>query len=72
MKYKWWNGFRLDVVEWASGFRAVVIEPFNGSMEICKTVYATKEDALRRCWGMVLQACELKALQAAERMDNRK
>ena len=65
-----WNGFRLSVVGVETGFRAVVLEPWDGEGRMCKTVYTTENEAQRRCWGMVRQACELKAAQAAERMAN--
>jgi hypothetical protein len=65
-----WNGFRLSVVGAETGFRSVVIEPWDGEGRMCTTVYATEAEARRRCWGMVRQACEVKAAQAAERMAN--
>ena len=42
-----WNGFRLSVIGTEAGFRAIVIEPWDGEGRMCKTVYATEDEARR-------------------------
>ena len=63
-----WSGFSLSVVGSKDGFRSIVEEPWESEGRMCKAVYPTQDEAQKRCWGMVRMACELKALQAAERM----
>jgi hypothetical protein len=66
-----WNGFSLSVVGVENGFKSVIIEPWESEGRMCKAVYPTQDEAQNRCWGMVLMACELKALQAAKRINKK-
>jgi hypothetical protein len=64
-----WNGFRLVVIQMPDGFRSAVLSPWDKDARMCNTARPTLHDAKARCWGMVRQDCELKAVQAAVRMN---
>lgn len=63
-----WFRFQLMVIEMPDGFRSVILAPWNEDARMCITVRFTLEDAQKRCWGMVREDCELRAVQAAVRM----
>jgi len=64
-----WKGFRLFVIKLRGNFRSVVIESWDKTELMCKSCYVTKEEAQRRCWGIVLLACEINAAHARARIN---
>jgi len=63
-----WHGFELSVLKTPEGFRSLTMAPWDDDAKMCNSPRQSQDKAIRRCWGMVRQDCELRAAQAAVKM----
>ena len=68
-----WNGYVLFAEKEGDKYNAIIIT-FDGVTRDSVTrkskgLYATKKEAMRRCYGMVKQRCEIISAECTEKME---